>query len=165
MIAANRLFQKSNVKCVRSQTNVSVKFHVFSVFFHQIPVSLHKMVSDRITNIVKGRDPDAIAGLQNLHWSRSYWFVHLVLSMNLNSLCVFTAGSTYCTRMDAKAFAENAEKNTKEELWSLLRTIHENPKFSAKEKRRLLGQFYKGHPEIYIQYFGNRLSSVNMLLQ
>ncbi|KAM7015647.1 DEP domain-containing protein 7 isoform 1-T4 [Tautogolabrus adspersus] len=101
----------------------------------KIPVSLHKMVSDRIMNIVKGKDPDMIAG------------------------------PAYCTRLSAKDFAENAKKTTKEELWSLLQTVHENPKLSAKEKRRLLGQFFKGHPEIFVQYFGNRLSSINMLLQ
>ncbi|XP_037604207.1 DEP domain-containing protein 7 isoform X2 [Sebastes umbrosus] len=101
----------------------------------KIPVSLHKMVSDRITNIVKGKDPDVITG------------------------------STYCTRESAQTYTENAQKTTKEELWALLRTVHENPKLSAKEKKRLLGQFYKGHPEIFVQYFGNRLSSVNMLLQ
>ncbi|XP_039989784.1 DEP domain-containing protein 7 isoform X1 [Xiphias gladius] len=101
----------------------------------KIPVSLHKMVSDRIMNIVKGKDPDMITG------------------------------STYCTRLSAKAYSENAQKTTKEELWSLLRKVHENPKLSIKEKRRLLGQFYKGHPEIFVQYFGNRLSSVNMFLQ
>ncbi|XP_071346115.1 DEP domain-containing protein 7 isoform X1 [Trachinotus anak] len=101
----------------------------------KIPVSLHKMVSDRIMNIVKGKDPDMITG------------------------------STFCTRLSAKAYSENAQKTTKEELWSLLQTVHENPKLSVKEKRRLLGQFYKGHPEIFVQYFGNRLSSINMLLQ
>lgn len=78
------------------------------------------------------------------------------------SVCL---GSTYCTRVSAQAYSENAQQTTKDELWSLLRTVHENPKLSSKEKRRLLGQFYKGHPEIFVQYFGNRLSSVNMLLQ
>ncbi|XP_034536324.1 DEP domain-containing protein 7 isoform X2 [Notolabrus celidotus] len=101
----------------------------------KIPVLLHKMVSDRITNIVKGKDPDMIAG------------------------------STFCTRLSAQAFTENAQKTTKDELCSLLQTVHENPKLSIKEKRRLLGQFYKGHPEIFVQYFGNRLSTINMLLQ
>ncbi|KAK9542655.1 hypothetical protein VZT92_000498 [Zoarces viviparus] len=101
----------------------------------KIPVSLHKMVSDRITNIVKGKDPDVITG------------------------------STYCTRVSSEAFSENAGKTTKEELRSLLRRVHENPKLSNKEKRRLLGQFYKGHPEIFVQYFGNRLSSINVVLQ
>ncbi|XP_068586487.1 DEP domain-containing protein 7 isoform X1 [Cebidichthys violaceus] len=101
----------------------------------KIPVSLHKMVSDRIMNIVKGKDPDVITG------------------------------STYCTRVSSKAYSENAEKTTKEELRSLLQRVHENPKLSNKEKRRLLAQFYKGHPEIFVQYFGNRLSSINELLQ
>ncbi|XP_075966149.1 DEP domain-containing protein 7 [Anarhichas minor] len=101
----------------------------------KIPVSLHKMVSDRIMHIVKGKDPDVITG------------------------------STYCTRVSSQAFSENAEKTTKEELRSLLRGVHENPKLSNKEKRRLLGQFYKGHPEIFVQYFGNRLSSINVVLQ
>ncbi|XP_072236516.1 DEP domain-containing protein 7 [Leuresthes tenuis] len=101
----------------------------------KIPASLHKMVSDRILNIVNGKDPDVITG------------------------------STYCERVSAKDCSENAKKTTKEELLSLLRTVHENPKLSTKEKRRLLGQFYKGHPEIFVQYFGDRLSSINTLLR
>ncbi|XP_068169793.1 DEP domain-containing protein 7 [Antennarius striatus] len=101
----------------------------------KIPVLLHKMVSERITNIVKGKDPNLITG------------------------------STYCMRVSSKAYEENTQKTTKEELWSLLQTIQENPKLSAKEKKRLLGQFYKGHPDIFVQYFGNRLSSINVLLQ
>ncbi|KAM9817298.1 DEP domain-containing protein 7 [Neosynchiropus ocellatus] len=100
----------------------------------KIPVSLHKMVSDRIINIVKGQDTSTITG------------------------------ASYCTRLSAKAYSENAQKNTKEELWSLLRTIHENPKLPAKEKKRLLGQFYKGHPEIFVQYFGSKLTTMNTLL-
>ncbi|XP_077376155.1 DEP domain-containing protein 7 [Festucalex cinctus] len=101
----------------------------------KVPVSLHKMVSDRLKNIVKGNDADMITG------------------------------STYCARESAKAYSENGDKHTKEELWSLLRTIHENPNLPSKERRRLLGQFYKGHPDIFVQYFGNKLSSMNMLLQ
>ncbi|XP_028257237.1 DEP domain-containing protein 7 [Parambassis ranga] len=101
----------------------------------KIPVSLHKMVSDRVMNIVRGKDPDIITG------------------------------PTYCTRISTKAYQEDTQKTTKEELLSLLQTVHENPKLSSKEKRRLLGQFYKGHPEVFVQYFGHRLSSVNMLLQ
>ncbi|XP_063326637.1 DEP domain-containing protein 7 [Pelmatolapia mariae] len=101
----------------------------------KIPVSLHKMVSDRITNIVKGKDPDMLTG------------------------------SAYSTRVSTEVYSQNARKTTKEELVSLLRTVHESPTLSDKEKRRLLGQFYKGHPEIFVQYFGNKLSSINMLLQ
>ncbi|XP_034044672.1 DEP domain-containing protein 7 [Thalassophryne amazonica] len=101
----------------------------------KIPVVLHKMVSDKLTNIVKGNNPDTITG------------------------------STYCRRVNIKTYSDTVKKTTKGELWSLLRTIHENPKLSIREKRRLLAQFYKGHPDIFVQYFGNRLSTVNMLLQ
>ncbi|XP_028298799.1 DEP domain-containing protein 7 [Gouania willdenowi] len=101
----------------------------------KIPASLHEMVSDRIRNMIKGKDPDMITGL------------------------------TYCTQVNTKAYSENAPKTTRRELLSLLRTIYENPKLSTKEKRRLLGQFYKSNPEIFVQYFGSRLSTVNTLLQ
>ncbi|XP_056134901.1 DEP domain-containing protein 7 isoform X1 [Lampris incognitus] len=99
----------------------------------KIPVSLHKLVSDRLVSIVKGKEPDAT-----------------------------TTGSAYCRRVSGKAYMETVRKTTKEELSSLLQTIQENPKLSVKEKRRLLGQFYKGHPEIFVKYFGNRLSGVDV---
>ncbi|XP_072320793.1 DEP domain-containing protein 7 [Eucyclogobius newberryi] len=101
----------------------------------KIPLTLHKLVTDKIIDIVKGEDPNNMSD------------------------------TTYCNRISAKEYAENTQKNTKEELLSLLQTIHENPHLSANERRRLLGQFYKGHPEIFVQYFGNRLSAVNMLLR
>lgn len=122
---------------------------------------------------MRGNDPNVTTG----------WPILLSLSTQLGFFCCrfgrsssygtgnnspvlcLHAGSTYCTRVTAKACSENAQKCTKEELWSLLRTIHESPKLAAKEKRRLLEQFYKGHPEVFVQYFGNRLSTINMLLQ
>ncbi|XP_016322340.1 DEP domain-containing protein 7 isoform X1 [Sinocyclocheilus anshuiensis] len=96
----------------------------------KIPVTLHKLVSDKLASIIKGTDPDLITG------------------------------TTYCRRLTGKDYLETVQKTTREELWTLLKTIHENSKLSLKEKRRLLGQFYKGHPEIFVQYFGNRISSV-----
>ncbi|XP_077568731.1 DEP domain-containing protein 7 isoform X1 [Stigmatopora nigra] len=100
----------------------------------KVPFSLHKMVSERLKNIVKGKDADVITG------------------------------PTYCTKKSKKSYSENAEEYTKEELWSLLRTIHENPNMPSKEKRRLLAQFYKGHPDIFVKYFGKKILSMNMLL-
>ncbi|XP_026888573.2 DEP domain-containing protein 7 isoform X1 [Electrophorus electricus] len=95
----------------------------------KIPVSLHKLVGDKLASIIKGKDPDVIVG------------------------------TTYCRRLTGSAYVETIQKTTKEELWSLLRTIQENSRLSVKEKRRLLGQFYKGHPEIFVQYFGNQIAS------
>ncbi|ROL52870.1 DEP domain-containing protein 7 [Anabarilius grahami] len=100
--------------------------------YHQscIPVTLHNLVSDKLASIIKGTDPDLITG------------------------------TTYCRRLTRKDYMETVQKTTREELWTLLKTIHENTKLSLKEKRRLLGQFYRGHPEIFVQYFGNRISNV-----
>ncbi|XP_017322276.1 DEP domain-containing protein 7 isoform X1 [Ictalurus punctatus] len=95
----------------------------------KIPVSLHKLVSDKLASIIRGKDPDAVTG------------------------------PSYCRRLTRTTYMQTVEKTTKEELVTLLRTIHENPKLSVKEKRRLLGQFYRGHPEIFVQYFGNQISS------
>uniref|UniRef100_A0A8C6SIR3 DEP domain-containing protein 7 n=1 Tax=Neogobius melanostomus TaxID=47308 RepID=A0A8C6SIR3_9GOBI len=81
----------------------------------KIPLSLHKLVTDKIVTIIKGKDPDNMTGKQYL--------------------------CRKCT------------KNTKEELLSLLQAIHENHHLSAHEKKRLLGQFYKGHPEIFVQKY------------
>ncbi|KAJ7994710.1 hypothetical protein DPEC_G00252310 [Dallia pectoralis] len=99
----------------------------------KIPGSLHKLVRDRLTNIVNGKDSEVLTDI------------------------------TYCQRISGKAYAENKQQTTKKELWSLLKTIHENPKLSSKEKQRLLGQFYKGHPDIFVQYFGSRFGCDDML--
>ncbi|XP_067245049.1 DEP domain-containing protein 7 [Chanodichthys erythropterus] len=96
----------------------------------KIPVTLHNLVSDKLASIIKGSDPDLITG------------------------------TTYCRRLTRNDYMETVQKTTRKELWTLLKTIHENTKLSLKEKRRLLGQFYRGHPEIFVQYFGNRISNV-----
>ncbi|KAM3608592.1 uncharacterized protein V6R79_001378 [Siganus canaliculatus] len=63
-------------------------------------------------------------------------------------------GSTFCQRVTSKTYADSTKNTTKQELWSLLNSIHLNTKISSKERKRLLGQFYQAHPEIFNQYFG-----------
>ncbi|KAJ8340586.1 hypothetical protein SKAU_G00352190 [Synaphobranchus kaupii] len=98
----------------------------------KIPGTLHKLVSDKLQNIKNGKDPDE------------------------------TTGPSFCQRVTGKACRDSIQKTTEGELLALLRTIHENPTLSTKEKKRLLGQFYKGHPEIFVQYLGNRMSTVDV---
>ncbi|XP_075044157.1 DEP domain-containing protein 7 [Mixophyes fleayi] len=98
----------------------------------KIPGTLHKMVSDKLVAIQQGRDPDK------------------------------DTGYTFCQRVDKREFDATSQKTTQTELWTLLKTIYENPKLSPKEKKRLLGQFYKSHPEIFFQFFGDRVSTVYM---
>lgn len=64
--------------------------------------------------------------------------------------------------MPSNEYTDTIKELTKNELFVLLRNIDENTKYSVKEKRRLLAQFYKGHPEIFAQYFGSRLSTINL---
>uniref|UniRef100_H3BCF0 DEP domain-containing protein 7 n=1 Tax=Latimeria chalumnae TaxID=7897 RepID=H3BCF0_LATCH len=97
----------------------------------KIPGSLHKLVSEKLVSIELGRDPDQ------------------------------DTGYTFCRRLNTNDYKGNVQRTTKEELWSLLKTIHENSKLSSKEKKRLLGQFYKGHPDTFIQYFGEKVATVH----
>ncbi|KAG8438244.1 hypothetical protein GDO86_008803 [Hymenochirus boettgeri] len=96
----------------------------------KIPGSLHKMVSDKLVAIQQGKDPEKDTGF------------------------------TFCQRVDKSEFDSVSQETTKTELCALLKTIYENTSLSPKEKKRLLGQFYKSHPETFIQYFGDRVSSV-----
>ncbi|XP_036390544.1 DEP domain-containing protein 7-like [Megalops cyprinoides] len=89
----------------------------------KIPGALHKLVSDKLVSILHGKDSDLITD------------------------------APYCQQLPNKSYKEVVKNTTKEELLVLLRSIHENPKLSSKEKKRLLEQFYKGHPEIFVQYF------------
>ncbi|XP_072769974.1 DEP domain-containing protein 7-like isoform X1 [Nerophis lumbriciformis] len=56
---------------------------------------------------------------------------------------------------------DTTNNTTKQELWTLLHSIHLDTKISAKERKRLLRQFYQAHPEIFTKYFGE--SAVNVL--
>nr|XP_015820736.2 DEP domain-containing protein 7 isoform X1 [Nothobranchius furzeri] len=55
----------------------------------------------------------------------------------------------------------DSSKNTNQELWALLNSIHLDTKRSAKERKRLLRRFYGAHPGIFNQYFGD--SAANQL--
>nr|XP_040019709.1 DEP domain-containing protein 7-like [Gasterosteus aculeatus aculeatus] len=69
-------------------------------------------------------------------------------------------GFTFCQPVSHGAYNESTKKTTNEELRILLGGIHQNPKISAKERKRLLRQFYQAHPEIFNQYFGEHAVSV-----
>lgn len=119
-------------------------------------------MNERIINIMNGKDPDTITGVQ-LQPSPLHSLFYCLYEQSYH-LSVFVAGLSYCTRVSAKTFSDNAGKTTKEELLSLMQVIYEKPTLSSKDKTRLLGQFYKAHPQVFIQYFGNKLSSINMML-
>ncbi|MBN3294098.1 DEPD7 protein, partial [Polypterus senegalus] len=133
-MAVKRAFSKAIVKH-KSLAKGKVDLLVLFLLDNQkdvfkIPGSLHKLVSDKLSFIQHGQDPDVCTGY------------------------------TFCQRLSGQEYYGSTRKSTNDELWKLLRTIHENPKISPKEKKRLLGQFYKSHPDTFIQYFGDRISTV-----
>ncbi|KAL3062025.1 hypothetical protein OYC64_010031 [Pagothenia borchgrevinki] len=70
-------------------------------------------------------------------------------------------GFTFCQQVSRRIHADSTKETTNQALWTLLNSIYQDPKVSAKEKKRLLGQFYQAHPEIFNKYFGE--SAVNVL--
>ncbi|XP_041966630.1 DEP domain-containing protein 7-like [Alosa sapidissima] len=66
-----------------------------------------------------------------------------------------SSGPTFC-----HGYPEYVRQSTNVELLGLLRTIDEDPQYTLKDKKRLFAKFYQGHPEIFAQYFGPRLSSI-----
>ncbi|KAH0620858.1 hypothetical protein JD844_021704 [Phrynosoma platyrhinos] len=92
----------------------------------KIPGTLHKMVSDKLVAIQQGKDS------------------------SLNT------GYTFCQRLNESEYHNSAKKTTKKELVSLLKTIDEDSSLSAKERKKLLDQFYASNPAIFLQYFGER---------
>ncbi|XP_078405586.1 DEP domain-containing protein 7 isoform X4 [Cetorhinus maximus] len=92
-----------------------------------VPGSLHKMVSEKLMFIQSGGDPDR------------------------------DIGHTYCERLTHAACENNMRKTTRNELLLLLKTIDENPKLPAKEKKKVLAQFNRSHPAVFFQYYYNAL--------
>ncbi|XP_051885273.1 DEP domain-containing protein 7 isoform X2 [Pristis pectinata] len=89
----------------------------------KVPAMLHKMVSEKLMLIQSGRDPD------------------------------FSTGHSFCERLSVSACESIMRKTTRDELLLLLKTIDENKQLPAKEKKKVLTQFSKSHPAIFIQYF------------
>uniref|UniRef100_A0A2K6QFI2 DEP domain-containing protein 7 n=1 Tax=Rhinopithecus roxellana TaxID=61622 RepID=A0A2K6QFI2_RHIRO len=128
-MVVKRIFSKAivdNKNLSKGKTDLLVLF----LMDHQkdvfkIPGTLHKIVSVKLMAIQNGRDPNR------------------------------DAGYIYCQRIDQRDYSNNTQKTTRDELLNLLKTIDEDSKLSAKEKKKLLGQFYKCHPDIFIEHFGD----------
>lgn len=73
---------------------------------------------------------------------------------------VCARGATYCQQVSSGTYNDSTKNTTKQELCTLLSSIHLDTKISTKERKRLLGQFYQAHPEIFNQYFGESAVSV-----
>lgn len=126
----------------------------------QIPGSLHKLVSDKLARVVQGEQPD-VTGKISIQ-QQSLWKSADCLKYITYIFSPFSLGSTFCQQVSTKAYTDCTQRTTHEELLALLRNLNEDPKHSAKERKRLLRQFYQGHPEIFVQYFGDSVSAVGV---
>ncbi|XP_044536917.1 DEP domain-containing protein 7 [Gracilinanus agilis] len=133
-MVVKRAFSKAivnNKNLSKGKTDLLVLFlvdHQKDVF--KIPGMLHKIVSDKLMAIQRGKEPER------------------------------DTGYVFCQRHDQSEYHSNTQKATKEELLSLLKTIDEDSKISAKEKKKLLRQFYESHQNIFVEYFGDRISNI-----
>uniref|UniRef100_A0A8D0GXY5 DEP domain-containing protein 7 n=1 Tax=Sphenodon punctatus TaxID=8508 RepID=A0A8D0GXY5_SPHPU len=129
-MAVKRTFSKAivnNKTLSKGKTDLLVLFLVDNQKdVLKVPGTLHKMVSDKLAAIQQGRDSNK------------------------------DMGYTFCQRLDQNQYHYNVEKTTKDELLTLLKTIDEDSNLSAKERKRLLGQFHNSNPTIFMEYFGDR---------
>lgn len=66
----------------------------------------------------------------------------------------------FCHQVSGRTYIDSTKDTTRQELWNLLKSIHLDDKISSKERKRLLGQFCRAHPETFNQYFGELALSV-----
>ncbi|XP_034273045.1 DEP domain-containing protein 7 [Pantherophis guttatus] len=129
-MVVKRMFSKAiinNKTLSKGKTDLLILFLVdYQKDVLKISGTLHKMVSDKLLAIQRGTDS----------------------SLNI--------GYTFCQRLDECEYHFSAKKTTKEELVSLLKTIDEDSSLPAKERKKLLDQFYTSNPTIFLQYFGER---------
>uniref|UniRef100_A0A3Q3ECG8 DEP domain-containing protein 7 n=1 Tax=Labrus bergylta TaxID=56723 RepID=A0A3Q3ECG8_9LABR len=62
-------------------------------------------------------------------------------------------GSSFCQQVSRKTYNDEKTKNTNQELWALIKSIHLDNTISTKKRKHLLGQFSQAHPQIFHQYF------------
>ncbi|XP_048463703.1 DEP domain-containing protein 4 isoform X1 [Rhincodon typus] len=91
----------------------------------KIPGSLLRMVRKKLLFLQKGGDPTA------------------------------SSGFTFCQNVTQKEFEEQKGKTTMDQLKQLVQEISQNSNISAKEGNRLLQEFQKQHPSVFVQHYSN----------
>lgn len=142
------------IMCFKSHSLCNLDKYVISLKMQSktcIKGSFLKLgVSWKVQNHLKGK-----------HACKIYRMANSVLLL-VNYLTVFhmSLGYTFCQKLDQSEYHYSVQKTTKAELLSLLKTIDEDTKISAKERKKLLGQFHSSNPTIFMQYFGDRVTNM-----
>nr|XP_019947678.1 PREDICTED: DEP domain-containing protein 4 [Paralichthys olivaceus] len=122
-----RTFQRAvvqNHELTRSQSETLVLFLMDShTELFKTPTSLIEAVRRTLRTMQLGKDPDSIATF------------------------------TFCQQVTPQEYEDQREATTLESLKQLLCDISSSESMSAKDKRRLLKEFEKHHPVVFLQHF------------
>ncbi|XP_067906231.1 DEP domain-containing protein 4 isoform X3 [Heterodontus francisci] len=124
-----RTFTKAIVQSKSLSKAQSEELVIFLMDNHtdvfKIPSSLLQMVRKRLLFLQEGGDPDAATGF------------------------------TFCQHVTQEEFEEQKNKTTIDQLQQLVQDISQNSNISVKERNRLLREFQKHHPLVFLQHFSN----------
>ncbi|XP_038594306.1 DEP domain-containing protein 4 isoform X1 [Micropterus salmoides] len=124
-----RTFQRAvvqNHELNRSQSETLVLFLMNNCSeLFKTPTSLIEAVRRTLRTMQQGKDPDSIATF------------------------------TFCQQMTPQEYEDQREATTLESLKQLLRDISSSKTIPVKEKRRLLKEFEKHHPVVFLQHFSS----------
>lgn len=124
-----RMFQKAIIqsyKLSQSQTETLVLFLMDNhTELFKTPTSLVESVRRTLRKMQQGQDPDSIPTF------------------------------TFCQQITPQEYEDQREATTLESLKLLLRDISGNKNLPVKEKRRLLKEFEKHHPVVFLQHFSS----------
>ncbi|XP_047431564.1 DEP domain-containing protein 4 [Mugil cephalus] len=124
-----RTFQRAlvqNQELTRSQSETLVLFLMDNHNeLFKTPTTLIDAVRTTLRTMQQGKDPDSIATF------------------------------TFCQQVTSQEYEDQREATTLESLKQLLHDISSNETMPVKEKRRLLKEFEKHHPVVFLQHFSS----------
>ncbi|XP_042259246.1 DEP domain-containing protein 4 [Thunnus maccoyii] len=124
-----RTFQRAivqNHELTRSQSETLVLFLMDNhTDLFKTPTSLIEAVRRTLRTMQQGKDPDSIATF------------------------------TFCQQVTPQEYEDQREATTLESLKQLLHDISSSKNMPVKEKRRLLKEFEKHHPVVFLQHFSS----------
>ncbi|XP_043963658.1 DEP domain-containing protein 4 isoform X3 [Gambusia affinis] len=125
-----RTFQRGlvqNHELTRPQSETLVLFLMdHHAELFKTPATLTEAVRRTLRTLQQGKDPDSVA-----------------------------SAFAFCQRVTLQEYEDQRDATTLESLRQLLRDISSNTNMTAKQKRKLLKEFEKHHPVVFLQHFSS----------
>ncbi|XP_032445735.1 DEP domain-containing protein 4 [Xiphophorus hellerii] len=119
------LIQNHELTRPQSETLVLFLMDCHAELF-KTPSTLTEAVRRTLRTLQQGKDPDSVA-----------------------------SAFTFCQRVTPQEYEDQRDATTLESLRQLLRDISSNTNMTAKQKRKLLKEFEKHHPVVFLQHFSS----------